>query len=439
MGFMKKYLSLVVPVSLVLAAVLLYVPTKMIGGSLSSDIESKSLAPARQIDTMLRNVPSQRQHQMEMHYQDRYSEDALMINKLSIQTTLRSLISYKIFPEPKDTSRQLFDEFADSYCEEIKGLVELINGRDAPDEEELKRKLGTSTVSRKLSGGKNSYDRKVDALCLKRAKSISVYASPQLFSWYNFWNDWKGMEFPGQEAAIEYCWYSQIAYWIYQDIIDSISQMNSDADSVLTSDVKRLVGVSFKSIVADPDRTKTAVTVMEEDRPNYVTKLMETTIGKNVPWTGRISGKHVDVVHFSTAVLIDSKSVMAFMKALCSQKEHSYRTGYSEKGDEFTYKHNQITILSSEVSPVDPESSVHEYYRYGDNAVVRLGLVCEYIFVRNGYEIIKPDSVKELLELKSGMLLPQSYSSPAKKKSSPAKKKSSPKKKPTSRKIETDF
>ena len=425
MGFMKKYLSLVVPVSLVLVAALLYLPTKMIGGSLASDIESKSLGPANQIDSMLRNVPPSRQYEMEMDYQNRYSEDALMINKLSVRTTQRPLISYKIFPEPKDTSQQLFDEFANSYCEEIKDLVKLINGRDALDEDDLKRNLGAPTVSRKLSGAKNSYSRKVDAVCLKRAKSISVYASPQLFSWYNFWNDWKDVEFPGQEAAIEYCWYSQIAYWIYQDIIDSISQMNSDADSVLTSEVKRLIGVSFKSIVADPDQKKTTTLVMEEDKPKYVTEIKETTIEKTVPWTSRISSKYIDVVHFSTAVLIDSKSVMAFMKVLCSQKEHSYRAGYSEKGDEFSYKHNQITILSSEVSPVNPKSSAHEYYRYGDNAVVRLGLVCEYIFVRSGYESIKPDSVKELLKFKLGSQLPQAYKKPVKKKSSPKKKSSS--------------
>ena len=433
MGFMKKYLSLVVPVSLVLAAVFLYIPTKMIGGSLSSDIKSKSLTSAQQIDAMLRNVPSSRQHQMEMDYQNRYSEDALRINKLSVQTTQRSLISYKIFPEPKDDSQQLFDVFADSYCEEIKGLVKLINGRDAPDEDDLKRKLGAPSASRRLSGAKSSYNRKVDAICLKTAKSISAYASPQLFAWYNFWNDWKDVEFPGQEAAIEYCWYSQIAYWVYQDIIDSISQMNSDADSVLTSEVKRLIGVNFEKIVTDPDKKKTAVVAMVEDRPEYVTETKEPTIGKTVAWTNRISGKHIDVVHFSMAVLVDSKSVMTFMKTLCSQKEHSYRAGYSEKGDEFSYNHNQITILSSEVSPVNPESSVHEYYRYGDNAVVRLGLVGEYILVRSGYERIKPDSVKKLLELKSGMQMPQAYKKPA-------KKKSSPKKKPlTSRKIETDF
>jgi len=397
MGFIKKYLSLIIPVCLVLVAVLLYIPTKMIGASLAGEIKSKSLGLAAQIDSMIRSVPSSKQYEMEMHYQNRHSDDARMINKLSVQSTQRSLVSYKIFPEPKDTSQQLFDEFADSYREAIKDLVKKINGRDAPDKDDLKRRIGVPKVSKKSSGSKNSYSRKVDAVCLKRAKSISVYASPQSFAWYNFWDEWKNVDFPGQESAVEYCWHSQVAYWIYRDIVDTISQMNSDADSVLTSDVKRLLGVSFKEIVTDTVK-KSSSAAMYEDKPNYVTELEETTIEKTVPWTGRISDNYIDVVHFSTAVIIDSRSVMEFMKSLCSQKEHTYRIGYSEKGDEIVLKHNQITILGGETNPVDTEDDAHKYHRYGDDAVVRLSLVCEYIFVRSGYDKIKPRSIEEILD-----------------------------------------
>jgi hypothetical protein len=88
---------------------------------------------------------------------------------------------------------------------------------------------------------------------------------------------------------------------------------------------------------------------------------------------------------------------MEFMKSLCSQKEHSYKAGYSEKGDEISYKHNQITILSSGIYPVDLEDDAHIYHRYGNDAVVRLSLVCEYIFVRKGYDKIKPMAIKNLL------------------------------------------
>jgi len=313
MGLIKKYLSLIIPVSLVLVAGLLYIPTGLIGTAVSSDIKKNSLAQGKQIESMINSVPSAKQYEMEMQYQNRHSEDAMVINKLSVQSTQRSLINYKIFPEPRDTSRQLFDEFANSYREEIIELVKQVNGRVAPDADNLKRIIGSSTI--KSSSAKNAYSRKVDAVCLKRAKSISAYASPQLFSWYNFWDEWKNLEFPGQGPAIEYCWYSQVSYWIYQDIIDTISQMNADADSVLTSDVKRLIGVSFKKIVTD-NVTKTSARTVDEDKPNYVVALEDISIGNTVPWTGRISNEDIDVVHFSTAVIIDSKSVMEFMKSL---------------------------------------------------------------------------------------------------------------------------
>ena len=85
------------------------------------------------------------------------------------------------------------------------------------------------------------------------------------------------------------------------------------------------------------------------------------------------------------------------MKALCSQKEHKYREGYSENGEIKTYKHNQITILKSEIEAIVRSSPGHEDYRYGDEAVVRLDMTCEYIFDRSGYDQIKPAPIKAML------------------------------------------
>jgi len=395
MGFIKKYISLALPVALFLAAGLLYIPTMMAGESLSDDIARESLSGADKIERMIRNVPSAKQFEIERSYQDKHTKDAEAINKMAAQSSQRELITYQIFPKPRETSQQLFDDFAISYCEEIKSLVEQLDGRNAPDLDDINRKVGYSRGRNSRSGSENSHDRKVDAVCQKRAKSISIYAFPQLFAWYNFWSDWAETEFPGQTVAIEYCWNSQTAYWIYQDIVDTILQMNSDADSVLTSDVKRLMGISFQMSV--PDDWGENAAAKTEDVPEYLTDPEDIIIG-SMPWTGRISNKDMDVVHFSVAVVIDSKAVMPFMKSLCSQKEHTYRENYSKDGAEFVYKHNQITILSSEIEPVNLKDKVHQCYRYGDAAVVRLALVCEYIFDRNGYDKVKPKSIKELLD-----------------------------------------
>jgi len=288
MGFIKKYISLALPVALFLAAGLLYIPTMMAGESLSDDIARESLSGADKIERMIRNVPSAKQFEIERSYQDKHTKDAEAINKMAAQSSQRELITYQIFPKPRETSQQLFDDFAISYCEEIKSLVEQLDGRNAPDLDDINRKVGYSRGRNSRSGSENSHDRKVDAVCQKRAKSISIYAFPQLFAWYNFWSDWAETEFPGQTVAIEYCWNSQTAYWIYQDIVDTILQMNSDADSVLTSDVKRLMGISFQMSV--PDDWGENAAAKTEDVPEYLTDPEDIIIG-SMPWTGRISNK----------------------------------------------------------------------------------------------------------------------------------------------------
>ena len=85
------------------------------------------------------------------------------------------------------------------------------------------------------------------------------------------------------------------------------------------------------------------------------------------------------------------------MKELCSAKEHQFR-GYpdgNEPPQEF--KHNQITILESKIGSINPNDQMHRYYRYGDENVVSLDLICEYIFDVGGYDILIPEPVKKTL------------------------------------------
>ena len=55
-----------------------------------------------------------------------------------------------------------------------------------------------------------------------------------------------------------------------------------------------------------------------------------------------------------------------------------------------TFKHNQITILSSKVNLLNKLGSDQSLFRYGDNPVLELNLTCEYIFNKSGYAQIKP-------------------------------------------------
>jgi hypothetical protein len=85
---------------------------------------------------------------------------------------------------------------------------------------------------------------------------------------------------------------------------------------------------------------------------------------------------------------------MPFMSELCSAKEHTFR-GYDGEQAPQTFMHNQITILESTLKSINPDDREHELYRYGDDAVMQLDLVCEYVFYKAGYDPFKPSSIKE--------------------------------------------
>ena len=98
------------------------------------------------------------------------------------------------------------------------------------------------------------------------------------------------------------------------------------------------------------------------------------------------------------------KSVLPFMKQLCSAKEHQFR-GYPDPNQPAqtfqpvqTFKHNQITILESKIGSISPNHMTHRYYRYGDESVVSLDLICEYIFDIEGYKKMIPKPVLNTLD-----------------------------------------
>ena len=132
------------------------------------------------------------------------------------------------------------------------------------------------------------------------------------------------------------------------------------------------------------------------DFPQYVTSDAPASVLGTKTWTTRKCNDDIDVVHFSMAVVVEHQKVLTFMKELCSSKEHRF-SGFSKEQQEKTLQHNQITILESSIEAVINSDPEHKRYRYGDNPVVKLNLVCEYIFRRAGYDKIKPKLIKEEL------------------------------------------
>ena len=109
--------------------------------------------------------------------------------------------------------------------------------------------------------------------------------------------------------------------------------------------------------------------------------------------TGRFTAADSDndVLQFNVAFVINIKSIMPFLKELCSVKEHKFR-GLAGDQPEQTFKHNQRTVLETKFRSV--EDYPYSLYDFGDDPVVELDLICEYILNPYGYDEIKPATVK---------------------------------------------
>ena len=358
----------------------------LMGNSLKQKANKESVPMGNLIKGMLKTSPAVGQVEVEKRYQEAYQQDVNLIKQLTVQTTERELLSYDIFPKPKDTSTLLFTRFGSRYCQAIDSLLARVNARDCPSAEELSaaQQAASGPGFARLSGGAS---RIVEEICQARAKSASVYANPQSASGYDFW---QGYQYASMDDSIKDCWYWQIGYWIIEDVFTTVGKINDGSNSVFSSPVKRIVRIGFVTPDALVSGFGGVSDKGSQEKPKYVTKPEEQLTES---FTGRVSNDEIDVVHFSAVMIVSSKAIIPFMRELCSSKEHKFM-GFTGQEPAKVFKHNQITVMESRVRPVDMTLKSSKDYRYGSDSVVQVEIVCEYIFNKNGYGAIKPEQVK---------------------------------------------
>jgi len=393
LSFIKDYSSLVVPAVIVAVAVVIFVLTQLVSSKLRERVEKESISQrGNKISSLIKSAVSNNQWEHEQQYQDAYERDANQIALLVKQTTERELLSYKIFPEPKDPSPLIFVEFGQRFRAGIEQLVASIKGGECPTEAELGKNLPTGSPWGSRTGRRsNEVDSTIkEELCQVKAKSASVYCNPTALAGYKFWEEYKYYDI-GKEESVRQCWYWQLGYWIMEDVINTIAAMNSTSENVLTSPVKRFLSIDF----APERQVLMGSKAGTEGMPRYVLSGENSLVE---PYTRRYCNDDddIDIVHFRLVVLVSAKAVLPFMTELCSAKEHKF-SGFSGQEPKQTFRHNQITILESNIRSINREAVEHELYRYGDAAVVELDLTCECLFSRIGYEEIKPESIKKEL------------------------------------------
>ncbi len=387
---LKNYSSLLVPVVIAMVGILLFLPAQLLSRGLKKQIEDESVSIGKKIKSLSSGAVVRDQWKVEEEYQKAFAEDANQISLLMKHSSERPLLSYKIFPEPKETSMLIFKQFGQRYREEIDSRLAKLNAHDCPTALEIANSLskgalstGESTDTRTTKSSEVD-DTIIDALCKARARSSKVYANAANIAGYEFWENY---EYAGMEQAVQDCWFWQLGYWIIEDVLDTIEACNANSASVFESPVKRILSVDFASKGASGGMSGKKSDV----RPIYIASSKNVMV---LPCTARLSNSDIDVVHFEFSVVVQAKEVMRFMKELCSSKGHEFRGFSNELTEPQFYKHNQITILGADISAIDSASSAHKLYRYGD-AVVKLSLMCEYIFEKNGYDTIKPASLKQ--------------------------------------------
>ena len=439
LSVIKNNMALLVPIIIVLVAILLFVPTTLMGIRLRRRVDKESITAGARVIKRLKAEPiSGQQYQIELARQTARANDANEIARLALQTTQRELLSYDIFPEPDpnaDFSVIIFQVFGDRFRNGIDALVQNINGRDCPSDEELQRALETSSASRSRLGGRSPmmdtlgslpgsrgmggyygggmmpgggvHRLIIDELCEARAKSLSVYVNPMNIAGYDYWS---AFTYEGKEEAIKDCWYHQLAYWVIEDIFDTVESMNSGHENVMAAPVKRLLSLSFTMGLKRP-RSGGGVfrgftgrrgggqksSGENADRPSYV---IDSKDGLTESCTGRFCEKDGDIhtIHFNVAFVVSATEVLPLMNELCSAKEHQFR-GYPDGQEPAqTFKHNQITVLESKIGFVNPREMTHRYYRYGEGNAVELDLICEYVFKTKGYGEMIPDPVQKTLD-----------------------------------------
>ncbi len=415
LSIFKNNVPLMISVIIAFAAILLFVPSQLLSSGLKKEIQEKSITGlGNKLNALKNNIVSKQQLEDAQKSLDEVTDANNSLYSQALQSTQRELLNDNIFKlDPNDAngtfSPSIFYAFGRTYCDKIDEFIAEHNARLCPTQTEINNDLKESGINSLLqpgAGGASGYDATqmqdtiqgmmIDQVCQKRAQASFVYIDPYTISGYDFWAQYK---YSSWEEDITNGWFSQLGYWVIQDVFDTIVGMNTSHESLIDAPIKRLMSVTFSDNYASTGTTgqpgrNSSMVKKYTDRPYYI--FSTDSIPKET-LTGRYCGEDYDVIHFKVKFVINTKDFMRVVQELCSAKEHKY---IDKSKQVHTYKHNQITVLGTSLRSVDMKNENHKLYRYGDDNVSELELTCEYLFNVKAYLPLMPMPVQKLF---SGM------------------------------------
>ncbi len=458
MELIKKYYIYGVYVLIVLASLGLYAWGMMKN---NANIQEYNKINSQYSSAMSLQGKAVHENEIKFHNDNiaRAEEDKKAVIDFCRKTSSRPYLFINVFPSaPQVESKQYYMNFAEKYCEGVDNILKIMRAGNKPSEleesnylEKAKRTTETGADGMGMGmrgerGGMGGYgaitagssdDKLRVEMRENRANEISIYSEPESFVLYSFWKEHDGST--GTPATLQFdSWYSQIAYWIQEDVAFSINKINdnTNSSSVKKNPIKRLIEVSFGGPSASTGSGSAAGTMgggmrgmgrgdmmvnrggmtggmgrgsasmtagTSAQRTGSTTALpapvskgaaapgMEATgtsamqNSMTTSWTKRASDELTDVFHFSVSVIVASDRVNDFINALQSPRTNL----------DGTNSRNQITVLQFNVNPVNIQAEEAAGYYYGAGALVQVDTICEYVFFRSGYEAQMPDIIKK--------------------------------------------
>ena len=196
------------------------------------------------------------------------------------------------------------------------------------------------------------------------AASSKVYISPDTFEIYP-----RFAQVPGAPDPID-IFFAQLSYWIQEDVVKAVAEINAPAKNVMDAPVKHLVSIRIKAqgiptFVTPPDGTN--VTDPDADLPK----------SPLVSPTGRVSNGLYDVFHFTVVADVQADKVPEFLRGLS--------------------RNRFITPMSVDIKATDHATSLSQGYFFGDQPVLNVTAECEILFMRKWLAPLMPQAIKTRL------------------------------------------
>lgn len=358
MDFIKKHLFWILCIAVSLLGIGIFISGMVVSADNQESLEQSISKTLKKVDRFRSQVIPEDEILQLQSQASGHKANQEQVEKWVAQTTRRAVLFRAVFPQLTNIGDNeiRFREFARRYCTFVESLLVRLDAGSCPSLMEETQTIDKFFEEHVQDSGAMEVDEREqenrirNELYRKRAGECVVYADTGVFCAYDHWRSKPSLDPPMYEDA----WYTQLAAWIQEDVVDAIATINGSSQSVLTSPVKRLLEVSFAGGAPEGNPTET-YSHSRNDRGNCVSRRDGSSVerlpvyvtsseqkqsrnfmssrtseagssssfaGTMVdPFTGNVSNDVIDVVHFEVGLIIDSTRIQDFIRVLESQKQ----------------------------------------------------------------------------------------------------------------------